>query len=782
MTKNFIKNVFFISLFIGTISSCKQGSTEKGSTENGVSNTVKDFKELQKALDSAKAGDEIVMANGVWKDVEIRFNSIGTAENPITLRAETPGKVSIEGVSDLKFGGKYLTVDGLHFKNGYTPSNAVIDFKVTEERVANHCRITNCVIEGFNPPQRDTKNHWVEFWGRNNQMDHCYLAGKSNEGPTVRVEIKGIRNIKNHHQIVDNHFGPRPRKGGPKGETLQLGDSFSSMSPSNTMVARNLFEECNGEVEVISSKTNFNEFRNNVFYKSEGSLVTRHGNYAIIDGNYFIGDGESENYGGIRIINTGHSVTNNYFFNLRGKNFRSPLAVMNGIPKSPLNRYNQVTDVTVAYNTWVNCPSPLQFGVGTNISQAEVLPPSEIRSARPIRTILANNIIYNEKGDSRPVVAHDSIDGVSFKTNFIDNSDVSFPALDGLQSAKMKLTKINDYIWLPSLVEKKDTYKGFGFEDFKTDLFGNSRTENDAVGAVGKIVDTDPMILDKSKYGPSWFSNEKAPKEPVTFEVNTVKDLATKIADASAGDIIVIQGGVFNFDKPLIIDKKITVRSKSKDQKVQLIYKGAEGTPAFQMQPKGELSLENIDLQGEGSQYAFASLKNGMSSHYNLNVTDCALSNFAYILKAYKESYAEEITFTGTALDNCANGIELSQETNDKGDYNVEFLTIDHCTFNKIDANVIDYYRGGYDESTIGGNLLVTNSTFTNSGGKESNGILINHRGIVNVNISKNTFQNNPVKLVAVLWGAKNNVQSDNTIKNSGEIIVQENLKLTLVY
>ena len=62
------------------------------------------------------------------------------------------------------------------------------------------------------------------------------------------------------------------------------------MSPSNTMVANNYFEKCNGEVEVISSKTNFNEFRNNIFYKCEGSLVMRHGNYCIIDGNYFIGD------------------------------------------------------------------------------------------------------------------------------------------------------------------------------------------------------------------------------------------------------------------------------------------------------------------------------------------------------------------------------------------------------------------------------------------------------------------------------------------------------------
>ena len=99
-----------------------------------------------------------------------------------------------------------------------------------------------------------------------------------------------------------------------------------------------------------------------------------------------------------------------------------------------------------------------------------------------------------------------------------------------------------------------------------------------------------------------------------------------------------------------------------------------------------------------------------------------------------------------------------------------------------VSKNVIDYYRGGYDESTIGGNLLVTNSTFTNCGAKEENGILINTRGIINVDISKNEFQNNPVKLVALLWGAKNNSHSENQISNSGEIRVEENLKMKLMY
>ena len=387
---------------------------------------VKDAGELNNAIKNAQPGDVIVMANGTWKDVEIKFTSVGTAENPITIKAETPGEVFIEGVSCLKIGGKHLVVDGLFFRNGHAPKRSVIAFRKDKETFASNCKVTNCVIIGFNKPQRNESDLWVQFFGRNNTLENCYIAGKSNRGPTVRVDLEGIESIKNYHRIINNHFGPRPPKGGPSAETIQIGNSYTSMSPSYTMVANNLFDECNGEVEIISSKSNFNEFRNNVFYKSEGSLVTRHGNYCLIDANYFIGDPDNENIGGIRLIGTGHWVTNNYFVDLKGQNFRSPLAVMNGIPKSPQNRYTQVTDVVVAYNSWINCKSPLQFGVGSNVDQIGILPTSEIRSATPKRTTIANNLIFNETSDKSPVVAHDKLDNIKFKQNVIDNGGGAF--------------------------------------------------------------------------------------------------------------------------------------------------------------------------------------------------------------------------------------------------------------------------------------------------------------------------------------------------------------------
>lgn len=772
-----MKKYFILLASVFLLLSCGEESTS-----NAI--TVNDINELNTAISKAKPGDDIVMVNGDWKDVNIKFVAYGNEQNPITLRAETPGEVLITGTSDLKLAGEYLNVNGLTFTDGSSPSSAVIDFGISEDSVANHCKITNSAIIDFNKAQRNQTDLWVLFKGRHNELDHCYISGKSNRGPTVRIDLAGNNSIKNYHKITNNYFGPRPPKGGPSAETIQLGNSFTSMAPSYTLVENNFFDHCNGEVEIISSKTNFNEFRNNVFYKSEGSLVTRHGNYCIIDGNVFIGDENSEQIGGIRLIGTGHWVTNNYFYNLNGKTFRSPLAVMNGIPKSPLNRYLQVTDVVVANNSWVNCESPWQFGVGSNTDQKDILPKSEIRSATPIRTIVANNLIYNDKGDKQPIVEHDSIDGVDFKSNVINNQGVMFKAVDGLTQKDFGTTVADGDILMPdSSLSSFELYNGFEFDQIKADLFGNSRADKNLVGAViGKPVNKKDM-MDVSQYGPDWYSKTTSTStENKTHSASTVAELTSALATANSGDTIVLSAERYNLDTPLIINKGITIMATTSDTKAIIQYKGASETPAFEMNPKGQLTLKNVQLIGAKEQYAFASLKNNMSSLYNLTVVDCEISNFDYVLKAYKLSFSEHITFKSTQIKDCANGLELSEETDDKGEYNAENITIENCLFDGIASNVLDYYRGGYDESTVGGNLIVTNSTFTHCGSKAEEGLLLNTYGIINVNLANNKFIDNPVKIVARLWGAKNNRYSDNEIKNSGKILVEENLPLKLMY
>lgn len=741
--------------------------------------SVNDIEALKEAIINSKAGDDIVMANGIWKDVQIEFSGLGTEDKPIVLRGETPGKVTIEGVSNLKIGGQYLIVKDLHFKNGHTPTKNLIQFKIDDQRIAMHSKVTNCVIEEFTQPDREVSDQWIEFWGRHNELSNCYIAGKSNFGPTVMVRLTGNEHIKNYHKIINNHFGPRPRKGGPHGETLQIGDSYTSMTPSHTLVSNNLFDRCNGEVEIISSKSNFNEFTNNVFFESEGSLVLRHGNYAKIDGNVFIGNDNSEFIGGIRVVNTGHWITNNYFYKLKGKVFRSPLAVMNGIPKSPLNRYNQVTDVVVAYNTFIDCESPFQFGVGSNVSQSEVLPASEIRSARAIRTIVANNLIYNHNSDDQPVVAHDSVDGVLFEKNILNSPNNSPVQSEGLITKDFKVKELSDDLFVPT-ENFESVYPGFDFETIATDIFGNDRTKQNTVGAMIVPVKDGAVLVDKKKYGTDWFSTEKPAYEAQTLLVSNVQELEDQLQNANSGDILALNPGIYQLDKKLIINKNITITSSDKNNKAELVFNS--DSIAFEMHPSARLQMDDVQLKGNGNQNAFATLDKNMTKAYDLFLENVELDNFKSILEVSKGSFADTISVVNSVIKNSNRGFQLNKEIDDKGDYNVEFVILKNNQFTNINETILDYHRGGYDESTLGGNLVFQNNTVTNSGKQEADHILIKNRGIINVDLSNNTFKNNPVKLIAVLWGEKDQKPVDNTIENSGEIEVVQNLKLKLMY
>ncbi|EAS18578.1 alginate (poly beta-D-mannuronate) lyase [Flavobacteria bacterium BBFL7] len=745
--------------------------------QNNVSDTVvKNIEDLQNAIENAQPGDEIILSNGVWKNSQIKFHATGTEEEPITLRAETPGKVTLEGESVLKISGEHLVVKNLYFKNGYTPDEAVIIFRNSPDSIAYNCRVTGTVIEDFTQLDRHRKDHWVEFYGQHNELDHSYIAGKSNEGPTVKVYLNDNRHINNYHKIHDNYFGPRPRKGGPKAETMQLGASMTSMTPSYTQVTNNLFEKCNGEVEIISSKSNFNNFSNNVFLESEGSVVTRHGNYATISGNLFIAN-DNPYVGGIRVINTGHWITNNYFYGLKGQEFRAALAVMNGIPKSPLNRYNQVTDAVIAHNSWINCEQPIHFSVGVNLDQAEVLPPSEIRSARPERVIFANNFVYNDKFTSYPIKAYDKIDGIKFKSNLM----VSNQTMDSDRN-DFKLQSVADFIgdemfFAPNYDGK--LYQGFNFESIDTDLLGKSRAENqNHVGAIIPPVDPTVAKVDFAKYGASWFTPYKGNQDIQTHVVSNSSELIAAIEKANSEDIITINAGTYLIDKTIPLSKELTLRGANDKATIQ--FDALE--TGFLMQPKGILRIEKLNILGTPEQDLFNTLDENMSMAYGIHLKNVSVSNFKSVIDASKSSFADEIIINNSQFKDCINGFLLDKETDDKGDYNVEFLTVTNSVFENISNEVIDFYRGGYDESTIGGVLHFADNSVTNSGAQDSDEILINTRGIINVTMQGNQFKNNKTKLTAVLWGAKGQQPINNTIINSGDIKVVENIALKLVY
>ena len=390
-------------------------------------NLVKTIEEFEKAVSNAQPGDVITLANGVWKDAELVFEGNGTKENPISLTVEEKGKVTLEGASNLQLAGEHLIVEGLVFKNGYTPTNAVISFRKNKNEIANNSRLTECVIDNYNNPERHVQDYWVTIYGKNNRIDHNHIVGKKNLGVTMIVGLDTKESRQNNHQIDHNYFGPRPTFGNNGGETLRIGTSHHALENSNTLVESNYFDRCNGEHEIISNKSCQNTFKYNTFFECTGTLTMRHGNETLVDGNVFIGNGKSST-GGVRVINETQTVINNYHVGLTGYRFRGAFVMMNGVPNSPPNRYVPVIDSKVSHNTFINCDN-IQLCAG---SDAE-------RSQAPKTSEISENIFYHESKQNLFTV-YDDISGITFKGNIL-GQNLETDIADGFENAEIELSK-----------------------------------------------------------------------------------------------------------------------------------------------------------------------------------------------------------------------------------------------------------------------------------------------------------------------------------------------------
>ena len=65
-----------------------------------------------------------------------------------------------------------------------------------------------------------------------------------------------------------------------------------SLSSGYTIVEHNLFEDCDGDPEIVSIKSSDNIIRHNTFRGSYGTLSLRHGNRNKLESNYFFGNGK----------------------------------------------------------------------------------------------------------------------------------------------------------------------------------------------------------------------------------------------------------------------------------------------------------------------------------------------------------------------------------------------------------------------------------------------------------------------------------------------------------
>src|SRR5262249_42186814 len=195
----------------------------------------------------------------------------------------------------------------------------------------NHYRPTDSAVT------ESTYKFFVHLSAFETPMDHCFLAEKTSDSPTLQIEVESRPN---HHLIDWNYFGHRPPLGRNGGETMRVGYSWQSMSNSATTVEHNLFERCDGEIEIISSKSCNNIYRCNTFLDCAGMLTLRHGNGCRVEDNFFIAH-HKRGSGGIRVIGEDHTIVNNYIEGVS----QGGIWVTSGIENSPLKGYFRARNV-----------------------------------------------------------------------------------------------------------------------------------------------------------------------------------------------------------------------------------------------------------------------------------------------------------------------------------------------------------------------------------------------------------------------------------------------------
>ncbi len=463
---------------------------------------VSNINELDSRVNIVVPGDTIIMANGLWMDVEIDFDPTGVANNPIVLKAETPGQVIISGDARLRIGGDYLVVTGLKFENCIATSTNLIEFRRSSSELAHHSRLTETVVINCNPPDEFEDYKWVGIYGQNNEVDHCYIANKTHIGATLVVwstELEGFHHI--HH----NFFGPRPRPVGDGNgyETIRVGTSSFAQNKGSNLVEHNYFYQTDGEIEIISGKSSFSTYRYNIFRNCRGGLTLRHGTNCRVEGNIFFGESKPGSYG-LRIIDRDHLVINNYFSDLNsgGSSIRNAISIMSADLTPVASGVQHAIRDTIAYNTIVNCEKGITIGAGSDV-------------VAPDSCVLFNNVVTIE--NSSPVTNNLQPTNIFYQGNFFHRIDgnVTVPPSGSVDIDPLLSLAVGDSIYrpmttspiigaaIPNLVEE--------FQDFE----GHTRANPATAGA--DEVSNEPPI-ERGIYGPTWLIQE----QPVSSEFPTL--------------------------------------------------------------------------------------------------------------------------------------------------------------------------------------------------------------------------------------------------------------------
>lgn len=491
-----IKIIFLSTLLVSNVSNAL-----------AITYTVNSKANLQTKMNAALPGDTVIVSNGIyynWGTINITNTKGSSTSNWIVLKAESFGGAIFSGTVNLQFSGKRIFITGFKFSNGSSGSTDVIQFRNTANVAASYCRLTNIIIENFSSDSTgsvdgtspDIDNKWISVYGTNNRVDHCTFVNKYNAGATVTIWYDNNTypnaSTPTYHTIDSNYFKGRGYMGNNGGESMRLGTSTTSRTNAYNIVEYNLFESCSQvEPEIISSKSNFNTYRYNTFKNCNGGLTLRHGRYCNVYSNFFIvTDNSYTRSYGVRVIDKGHRVFNNYFEGLLGNkntlsSLRCPIILYNGLTTttdtttaSKANGYFPADSTIVAFNTIVNCSGGAGIVIGFTDGGSNTFQPKGIK--------IANNLIKMTTGQAAYNDALNTALTYTAEGNFYNASSIGLPSASGFSSMSMNFaTRVYGVFISPNIVQDAaiNTTNYVSLLNAK-DVIGASRSSVYDVGAL----------------------------------------------------------------------------------------------------------------------------------------------------------------------------------------------------------------------------------------------------------------------------------------------------------
>ncbi|MES2460373.1 MAG: polysaccharide lyase 6 family protein [Armatimonadota bacterium] len=345
---------------------------------------VRTTNETTSALNAARPGDTITLENGDYDLGRVTITRGGTAAAPVTIRPRQgqEGKVRLVGKTGFVFRRTgHVTLRGFDFATEEVPP--------VEITGSHHVRITENRFRIKEPEGKGTFR-WVRLNStraeegqpainsHHNRIDHCLFEEKHTIGNFISVDGNSLpypkAQISQYDRIDHNHFrniGPRVPNGM---EAIRVGLAGLSLSSGFTVIEDNLFENCDGDPEVISIKTSDATIRNNTFRACEGGLCLRHGNRNRASGNRFFGEGKKGS-NGIRMYGDDHRIEDNYFTGLTsfalavtngsadyGADYTKGEKLPVGEPDQLLRLHLRPRRITLRKNTIVDCAEAILLG------------------------------------------------------------------------------------------------------------------------------------------------------------------------------------------------------------------------------------------------------------------------------------------------------------------------------------------------------------------------------------------------------------------------------------